>query len=293
MQVILHAGAHRTDDDKLLRTLFKNQEDVRPQGVAMPKPSSYRKLLSATMNALTNSAPSEDARDIFMEAIMGADRAPVERLILSSESFFTVPKMALGGGRIYPRAGERMRNVQKLFRGDEIELFIGLRNPATWLPAVYAATPHEDFLSFLNGCEVPYLRWYELIYRIREEAPSIPVTVWCNEDTPLVWGELVRETLGLNPGVKIKGAFDLLSEIMSSEGMQRFRAYLDTHASMTEVQKRRVMVAFLDKFALEDEVEEELDLPGWTEDFVDQLSDIYDEDVYAISRLPGVTVVQP
>ena len=35
MQVILHAGAHRTDDDKLLKSLFKNQEDVRGQGVAL------------------------------------------------------------------------------------------------------------------------------------------------------------------------------------------------------------------------------------------------------------------
>lgn len=293
MQVILHAGAHCTDDDKLLRTVVKNIPELREYGVAAPKPSTYRKLLNGAMNALTGAQPAPDALDVLMQAIMGEDTAPVERLILSSESFFTVPKAALGGGVIYPRAGERMRNLQKLFRGCEIELFLGLRNPATWLPAVYAATPHDSFLDFLNGCDAGYLRWYELIYRIREEAPAIPVTIWCNEDTPLIWGQLNREMLGLDPATKIKGAFDLLGEIMSKEGMKRFRSYLHTHPTMTEVQKRRVMVAFLDKFALDEEVEEVLDIPGWTEEFVDHLTEAYDDDVYQISRIPGVTVVQP
>ena len=62
---------------------------------------------------------------------------------------------------------------------------------------------------------------------------------------------------GLNPGTKIKGSFDLLSEIMTREGMTRFRAYLAKHPVMTEIQKRRVMVAFLDKFARPEAIEEE------------------------------------
>lgn len=293
MQLILHAGAHCTDDDRLLRTVVKNTRALRGAGVAVPKPSGYRKLLNGAMNALSGAQPAPDALDVFMSTVMADDAAPVERLILSSESFFTVPKMALGGCVIYPRAGERVRNLQKLFRGCAIELFIGLRNPATWLPAVHAATPHEDFLTFLNGCEAEFLRWSELIGRLRAEAPALPITVWCNEDTPLIWGRLVREVLGLEQDVKIKGAFDLLAEIISPEGMQRFRAYLDTHPTMTEVQKRRVMIAFLDKFALAEAVEEVLDIPGWTDAVVDRMTDAYDDDVYQISRMPGVRLIQP
>jgi hypothetical protein len=54
-----------------------------------------------------------------------------------------------------------------------------------------------------------------------------------------------------------------------------------------------VIAAFLDKFALDDEIEEELDMPGWTEALVDDLSDQYDEDVLAIQRMPGVTMIAP
>ena len=40
-------------------------------------------------------------------------------------------------------------------------------------------------------------------------------------------------------------------------------------------------------------IEEELDLPGWTEALVDELSDIYDEDVFEISRIPSVNYIAP
>jgi hypothetical protein len=98
---------------------------------------------------------------------------------------------------------------------------------------------------------------------------------------------------GLEDHEKIIGGFDLLSSIMSKEGMQRFRSYLDSHPEMSEFQKRRVIAVFLDKFALEDEIEEELDMPGWTEDLVEEMTEIYDQDVAVIQSIPGVRLVTP
>ena len=54
-----------------------------------------------------------------------------------------------------------------------------------------------------------------------------------------------------------------------------------------------MIAAFLDKFALDEEIEEELDMPGWTEELVAELTEVYDEDVLAIQRIPGVTVLTP
>ena len=75
--------------------------------------------------------------------------------------------------------------------------------------------------------------------------------------------------------------------------MQRFAAYLKSHPDMTEIQKRRVISAFLDKFALEEEIEEELDLAGWTKDLMDDMTDVYDEDMLEFQRIPGVTLIAP
>ena len=75
--------------------------------------------------------------------------------------------------------------------------------------------------------------------------------------------------------------------------MQRFAAYLKSHPDMTEIQKRRVISAFLNKFALEEEIEEELDLAGWTKDLMDDMTDAYDEDMLEVQRIPGVTLIAP
>jgi hypothetical protein len=62
---------------------------------------------------------------------------------------------------------------------------------------------------------------------------------------------------------------------------------------MTEMQKRRVIAAFLDKFALDDEIEEELNAPGWTEADIDTMTDLYEEDMHHVARMPGVTFIAP
>mgnify|MGYP006084880829 FL=1 len=62
---------------------------------------------------------------------------------------------------------------------------------------------------------------------------------------------------------------------------------------MTEIQKRRVISAFLDKFALEEEIEDELDLAGWTKDLMDDMTDVYDEDMLEVQRIPGITLIAP
>ncbi len=103
----------------------------------------------------------------------------------------------------------------------------------------------------------------------------------------------MREMAGLDPATEVAGSTDLLHTIMSDEGMIRLEAFLVEHPGVTEIQKRRIYAAFLDKFAIEDAIEEELDLPGWTEQMVDQMTQSYDEDVYLIERIPGVTVLTP
>ncbi|MEN9010500.1 MAG: hypothetical protein ABF241_00305, partial [Yoonia sp.] len=89
------------------------------------------------------------------------------------------------------------------------------------------------------------------------------------------------------------GGFDLLASIMTDEGMNRFLNYLRTHPPKSEMQKRRVIAAFLDKYAREDQIEEDVDMPGMTDDMVEELSQIYENDVAFIAQLPGVDFITP
>lgn len=291
MQVVLHAGAHMTDDDRLVKCLGDNSELLAREGTVVPHPSIYRKLLRDVLQEAQHGGLSPDTRDVLLDTILEDDTA--ERVILSNPGLFGTPKMAASSGVFYGAANLRLKTLSQIFHKDQLELFIAIRNPATFLPAIFGHTPFKTFEDFLRGSDPAAFRWSEMIERIRTACPDLPVTVWCNEDTPLIWAEVVRELAALDTTTGFTGEFALLSEIMTATGMKRFEDYLERHPGMSEAQKRRVIAAFLDKFADEDAIEEELDVPGWTEAFIDQLSTTYDDDVLEIQRMPGVNLITP
>jgi hypothetical protein len=291
MQLVLHTGAHYTEQERLIKSVLRNKDEFAKRGVIVPGPNSYRGILRDTLNAMRKTPASPQAREVLLDVIL--DDSPADRVVLSDANFFRTAGTAIQRGVLYPAAAERMAHMAALFPDDELEIFLGIRNPATLIPILYEKSIDNSEEAFWDGGIPQDILWSETIAGIRAAAPSIPITVWCNEDTPVIWSQIIREMGGVEPHEKVVGGFDLLSTIMSKEGMERLRSYMHSHQEMTEIQKRRVIAAFLDKFALEDEIEEELDMPGWTDELVEELTDLYDEDVLAVQRIPGVSVIAP
>jgi hypothetical protein len=262
MQVIFHAGAHCTDGERILKCLLRNKQSFSARGVAVPDPGKYLELLGQSFRAMSTLPPAADARDVLMDAILDEENA--DRMILPNAYFLGSRRFAAQEGRIYPAAPERVSHLRKLFTGDRLDLFMGIRNPATFLPAVLGNTTPEEHSDALGGARPQSLRWSDCLNRIRAAAPDMQVTIWCNEDTPLLWAHIIRQMVGLKDHEKIVGGFDLLGDLITREGMQRFRAYLQKHPRLNEKQKQAVIAAFLESFAIPDKLEEELDLPGWT-----------------------------
>ncbi|MEM9241171.1 MAG: hypothetical protein AAGB07_14465 [Pseudomonadota bacterium] len=290
MQIILHAGAHVTDEDRLVTCLLKNAEHLEAIGTVVPEPESYRNMLRDTIAAATDSAAPPDLGQNLRNALLPSGDA--DRLVISNDSFFGTHKMAVKR-MFYPASCARLEALRQLLPDDHVELFFAVRNPASFMPALLEITNFNSIGDLFRGYDPLSFRWSELFERIRAQIPDIPITVWCNEDTPLIWAELIREMGGLDPTQEIEGEYDLLQEIMSEGGMKRFLSYVDSHPGMTEVQKRRVIAAFMDKFVDDDAVEEEYELAEWTVDIVDQMTELYEEDVFNIPRVPGVTLITP
>lgn len=289
MQLVLHAGAHFTEEERLVRCLLRNKEDFSQRGVAVPGPSKYRAILRETLSAMQDNPPAPDARDVLLDVILDDESA--DRMILSHMFLFGAPRACVRDGLIYEGAPQRMAQLAGLFPQDEIELFLAMRNPATFLPALFEAAPQPDMDAFLRGADPFDIRWSDTIKAIRTVAPQIKVTTWCFEDMPILWAQIIREMAGLENDEEIIGGFDLMVDIMSAEGMQRFRAYLKSHPSLTEIQRRRVVSAFLDKFAIEEAIEEELNAPGWTDETIDTMTEIYEEDMVEVARISDVTFI--
>ncbi|MCI5096466.1 MAG: hypothetical protein MRY77_09140 [Rhodobacteraceae bacterium] len=224
MQVVFHTGSHCTSEDLLMKSLLQNKDAFAKLGIALPGPGRYRELLKQTCRALDYNKPSDDARDVLLDAIL--DEEVADRVLLSSAPILASRNYTLSEGQLYPNAGLRISQLQQLFKYDQLEVFMAIRNPATFLPEVMAKVPPELKAQALAETDLTELKWSDTITQIRHHAPDVPVTVWCYEDAPLIWAEIIREMAGLNPGEKIKGGFALLSEIMTKEGMKRFRTYL-------------------------------------------------------------------
>ena len=289
MQLVLHAGAHFTEENRLMKCLLRNKDSLHNAGVAVPGPGRYRDLLRGVATADPNESFFPQARDALIEAMLDGETA--DRVLLSTAHIFGWPRAAVRQGMMYPQAADRLAQIAAVFRHEDIELFMAIRNPATFIPACFAKHPEEDILEFLGGWDPLDIRWSDTFEMIRSVAPDIPITVWCNEDAPLLWSQVIREISGLEHGTPIVGGFDLFEEIIAEDGRKRFRSYLENKPNLTEIQLRRVMAAFLEKFALDDVIEEEVDLQGWTTGLISEMSEQYEEDVALISRIPGVEVL--
>lgn len=289
MQIAFHLGVHETDDDRLVKSLLKNAKILHAENVAVPGPGRYRPIISQVLERLKGQPASQDTQDVLLEQILDADDA--RRLVLSSPSFLSNRTGALRAGRLYPRAGAATLGLRHLFPDNPVEFFIAVRNPATFVPAMHMRLQKAPFAEYIEGIDPDTLVWSDVVRDIRAANPETPITVWCNEDTPFVWPEVMHAVTAIDVSVQFVGGFDILSRIIAKEGIKRLRSYMGEHPPANEDQRRRILGAFLDKYALDDEVEEELDLPGWTPELVDHLTEVYDDDMIEIERIEGVRLV--
>lgn len=290
MRIVYHLGAHFTDEDRLLKCLSRNRDLLAQHDIAVPPSKRYRTLLRETAIRLKGATATVDEQALILEQIMEEERA--DRLILSWESFMSLPNWVLMG-KLYPAAGERTRAFTQIFPQIEAEFHLALRNPATFLPLLYDRLKPADYGSFLNGADPFDLRWSDVVEQILDANPDAPLTVWCDEDTPLVWPEVLRAVSGLPDDIALEGEEDLLASLMSGEGMARMRTYIEGHPPQNPMQRRRIVSAFLDKFALPERIDLEVEMPGWTDDTVADLTRAYEEDVARIAQMPDVTFIAP
>ena len=233
MQIALHVGAHCTDEDRLLKCLRKNVESLAEQGIAVPEVSQYRPAIRDALAGPQNDILAQDDAQPPLQALLGDEE--VGRIVLSHDSFFGVPGRSVEDNVLYTTVGHRGPRLRNLFAGCEVEFFIGLRDPASFIPAVFERIQQPDFAVFLGGSDPLELRWSGMIKRLRDAVPDAPVTVWCNEDTPLLWNDILKNLSGHDPYTVLAGRDDFLGELMVKGGVQRMRSYLDAHPPQNEI----------------------------------------------------------
>lgn len=291
MQVVYHLGAPCTDADQLTTSLIKNRLRLAQAGICVPTPGRYRSVIRDTVRALKGRVAGEEVQEALLEAI--ADDAQVDRLILSDPRFVCINRLVVQGAQIWPMIERATTSLRTLFPHAQVEFFIGMRDPATLIPALFKASRFSDFREFTENMQPHAVAWSETLQRLHMAHPDCKITTWCNEDTPLLWGNIMRHIAGVGPDADLDGIDDLAASIMAEEGYRRMRAWLAENPPDTDLQRRRILAAFLERYAKEGEIEETLNLPGWTEELMDALTARYDDDMKVIAGIPGVTLLSP
>ncbi|MFT4150864.1 MAG: hypothetical protein QM656_11770 [Paracoccaceae bacterium] len=290
MEIVYHLGAHCTDEERLLKCLLRNRELLTRQGIAVPGPARYRNLLRDTAIQLKGQTASAETQAMVLEQILQSDTP--RRMVLSWENFLSFPQWVLKG-TLYHAAAERVRAFQQIFPDHRAEFHIGIRNLAGFLPALFARQKDRSYDEFLGALDTGELYWSDVIDRVREENPDVPLTVWCDEDTPLIWPDVLQAVSGHDPDTALEGADDLLAMLLSRDGLARMRAYLASRPPGSAIQRRQIAAAFLDKYVLPGANRAPADLPGWTQDSVDALTEAYYQDVARIAARSDITFLAP
>ena len=290
MQIVFHIGAHCTDDGQIQACLSKNRAILAREGIIVPNPGRFRAILRETLLVLNGEPASPEVQEIMLDSILTEDRP--ERIIFSNDAFLCGVKKVVSGQGLYPEAAEKVMKLYNLFPDENVEFCLALRNPATFLPACFAKTEAPSFAEYLAHIDPMSLRWSDVISRIKAQLPNVPLRVWSNEDTPFIWRELIHEIADSDTSTKLEGLDDFVNSIMLPEGVERMAAYLETRPPANETQRRRILSAFLDKFEKEDD-EPEVETPGWTEEYMTRLTEFYEQDLFAIERMPGVDFISP
>lgn len=291
MQIAYHLGVHGTDDDRLIRALLKNRGTLAAQGIAVPSPRAYRQLLPKVAKSLRGAPAGPEVRDVILDAL-GED-GPVERLVFSHDSLLCYPVNAIGPEGLYPTAPARIAAYANVFPGAEAEFFLALKNPATLIPALLDRASEASYEMLMSGSSPAGLRWAPVIRRILNQSPGVSLTLWCAEDLPLLWPEVLRAIAGLSSDDALDGDYDLLAALMTEEGLALLKAFFERHGPRRPAQRRRATAAFLQKHARPEELEVEVALPGWTDALVAAMTEAYDADCAEIAAMPGVTFLFP
>lgn len=291
MQVVIHAGVAFTDEGRVLASLTKNASALATHEAAFFGPRRYNRVFKPAFDRF-ETAPAEFLAQQNINGILPSNKG-TRRAIYSSGSFAGERETALQDGQLYPFAGRRIALLEQGFRDHQVELFLGLRNPGSFVPKLLMSLPEEARTNALRDTDLSCLSWIGMIEDIRDLAPSVQITLWGNEDTPFIWGDIIRALAGLDENTMLEDEHDLLLSLLDETGQKEVLALTSRDAAQSRASLHENMARIFDNHAQQEEIEEELDLPGWSTEIVDAFSELYEQDLERLSTIPGVRVLKP
>ena len=288
MQIVYHVGAHGSDQAKLIRTLLRNRGGLLKYGTEIPAPNRYIGLFGEAIGSLNGGEASPEMQEILLDMLI--DNEDAKRLVLSQSMFLGTPQRALSKTGLYPLSPRRLRGLSNLFPDSVVEFHLGVVHPATQV-AQLVARNKGDYHATINGADPRQLRWAPSVRAMLEAVPDREFVVWAQEDLPFTWPEVLRRMAGVGPEVPLVGEDAVLADLLTPEILHDLQANIDATPDLSIRGRRNLVEQALAAGGTVAAMESDVALPGWTQDLIDELSEIYAEDLAEVAAISGVEFI--
>ncbi|WP_371056096.1 hypothetical protein [Rhodosalinus sp. K401] len=289
----LFVGAADGVEGPLLSALRRNTALLQALGIDVPLPRYYRRQFRALAERLEGAAaPCEELSDIWKRL-----RLPDEPRhgFFSDATLLGGADRLLGDGRLLPDAHLRPTWWRAMFGEIPCTLMVAVAQPLALVSAALARDPQADATARLRAeiasADPRALSWAEVIGRLVEANPGVPVVVWSREEQPYTWPVLMHVAAGLPEMVVTDGLCDGLADLLPAEALQSLETFLAAKDNLDPAFLAGVFEAYVDKFVPPEQLYQVISVPGWDEAFVRRLADSYERDLAALRRMPGVKVL--
>ena len=250
-EVILHLGAHGTDNGMISAWLDRNAAVIARGGTLVMPSRRFLQRLSQSLTDLGDAPGEADRRAFGDELGLGGH---ITRLAVSAPALLGPPGESISAEGFYARdATRRLRALGKLLPRDvSLTLALAIARPGAVVPALLAAQepePERDEIEArLEWLPEETLPWATLVRHIRHELPRARMLVWRHESIPRIWPEVLSRLVGAGEDsgmdLPVGGAEDFAMQGIAEAGRQRMRDYIARKPPPTPALMQRVAAAF-------------------------------------------------
>lgn len=287
MQLAFHLGCHATDEGKLVRSILRSRDVLLAHGIHVPGPRRYRNILPDTLGVLHGSVATDDAQKLLLGSVLDSEDA--ERALFFHENLISAPSQVFSDEGLYATAPGQFAALVSLFPSHETEFTMALCNPATLIPSLMQRARMPDLGALVTPENAKRLRWLPTMERVMERNPGLKLTLWCNEDTPLLWPEVLRALTKLGHDTPHEGDLDMVAALLPPDGFAELTQDMINDPPPSIPAWRQRIVDALEDYRNPELMEIAVTLPGWTQEVIDEVTETYFADCAAIAALPGVT----
>lgn len=292
MEIRLYIGAHRTASNHMDAMLSDNKDLLLEQGILYTHPSRTIRRISRAQQSLSSGAPLKELQEHLIASLTHGQQ--IDKVVIINPNILGALTRPFGKELFYPRTSGLIKQLQTVFQGIPLRLFISVRNPATFIPSCYAESmltaSFNSFADFTTDVNLANLKWSSLLHRAQGKHETLPMTVWRYEDYPYIWRDVAQAITGMENGQDLVGSTERIASSLTLRGAQLFYRYIEEHPPRTKESFENTKRAFLEKFPSSPN---EIAGPDWPAELVRTLTHKYDDDWYYIERMEGVQTIQP